>query len=305
MTPRISVIVPFRDALPYLPTLVNALRCQTLAQDTFEVIWIDDASRDGGGVWLQQHLPPGWRLFVHPESRGSYAARNTGLRAAASDNLAFTDVDCRPNDDWLEQGLTALASRSRVAGRIHIELSDSPSTAELVDAGRFLRQRQYAQEGFAATANLFVRHSVFGSVGEFDERLRSGGDYEFGRRCSQAGIPIHYAEHVVVSHPARTSLRELLGKGERVGFGFGQVVRRGGVPMRTFTKRASDRLALARTRGVNERSIPIVGLRRSLLVTAVHLLVIVATILGCLRGFVLHGTAAFPAQNDRRRTGIA
>ena len=84
------------------------------------------------------------------------------------------------SEDWLEQGLAALASAPRVAGRIHLELSDSPSTAELVDAGRFLRQRRYVEEGFGATANLFVRRSVFDSLGGFDEHLKSGGDYEFG-----------------------------------------------------------------------------------------------------------------------------
>jgi glycosyltransferase involved in cell wall biosynthesis len=305
MTPKISVIIPFRDSLQHLPTLVNALKCQTLAQGAFEVIWIDDASRDGGGLWLQERLSPGWRLVAHPESRGSYAARNTGLRAAASENLAFTDVDCRPNDDWLEQGFVALASASRVAGRIHLELSPSPSTAELVDAGRFLRQHQYVQEGFAATANLFVHRNVFGLVGEFDEHLRSGGDFEFGWRCSQAGISIRYAENAVVSHPARASLRQLLRKGERVGFGVGQVVRRGGMPMRLLARRASERLTLARRRGFKERSIRIVGLKRSFLVTVVLVLVMLATILGCLRGFVLPEAAASADRNGRLKKGIA
>ena len=305
MTPKISVIIPFRDARQHLPTLLNALKCQTCAQETFEVIWIDDASRDGGGLWLQERLPPGWRLLVHPESRGSYAARNTGLRVAVSENLAFTDVDCRPNTDWLEQGLAALASASRVAGRIHFELSPSPSTAELVDAGRFFRQQRYVREGFAATANLFVRRNVFGAVGEFNEYLRSGGDFEFGWRCSQAGISIQYAENAVVSHPARASLRQLLRKAERVGVGVGQVVRRGGLPMRIFAKRASERLALARRRGFKERSTRGVGLKRSFLVTAVHLLLMLATILGCLRGFVLPGAAASPDRNGRLKKGIA
>jgi glycosyltransferase involved in cell wall biosynthesis len=280
MTPRISIIIPFRDARHQLAVLVNALRKQTLAPNDFEVIWIDDASRDGGGRWLQEQLPPGWRLLVHAERRGSYAARNTGLRVARSENLAFTDVDCRPHADWLEQGLAALASASRVAGRIHLELSDSPSTAELVDAGRFLRQRRYVEEGFGATANLFVHRKVFGVVGEFDEHLQSGGDQEFGWRCSQAGISIHYAENAVVSHPARTSLRQLLRKGERIGFGAGQVMRRGGMPLRTLGTRASERLALARTRGTKER--------RSLLVSSVHLLLIVATAVGCVKGLMSH-----------------
>lgn len=305
MTPTISVIIPFRDARPQLPVLVNALKCQTSARENFEVIWIDDASRDGGGLWLQEQLPGGWRLMVHPEPRGSYAARNTGLRVAASDNIAFTDVDCRPHEDWLAQGLAALASASRVAGRIQLELSGSPSTAELVDAGRFLRQRRYVQEGFGATANLFVHRNVFDSVGGFDEHLKSGGDYEFGLRCSQAGISIQYAENVVVSHPARASLRELLSKGERVGFGTGQLIRRGGMPMRLLAARFSDRFALARRRGANERTIPVVGRKRSFLVSGLHFLVLMATIAGGLRGFLLPVAMASPDQSDRRKKGVS
>ena len=190
MTPEISVIIPFRNARPQLPVLLKALSRQTCARDAFEVIWIDDGSRDGGGGWLQEHLPSGWHVLLHTESRGAYAARNSGLRAAEGKNLAFTDVDCRPQEDWIEKGLAWLSSVPRVAGRVHLELSDSPSAAELVDAGRFLRQRRYVQEGFGATANLFVQRRVFDSLGGFDEHLRSGGDYEFGLRCSLAGIPI-------------------------------------------------------------------------------------------------------------------
>src|SRR5687768_2894002 len=114
MTPKLSVIVPFRNAVAQLPVLLNALERQVASRDVFEVIWVDDASGDHGGAWLQQHLQPGWRLLVHPRPRGSYAARNTGLHAAAGDNLAFIDVDCRPQEDWIEQGLACLASAPRV-----------------------------------------------------------------------------------------------------------------------------------------------------------------------------------------------
>jgi glycosyltransferase involved in cell wall biosynthesis len=291
VTPAISVIIPFRNARPQLPGLLNALKCQT-ARDTFEVIWIDDASGDGGDRWLKDQLPAGWRLVAHPEPRGSYAARNSGLRVAAASNLAFTDVDCRPREDWLDRGLAALGTAPRVAGRIDLELSSAPSTAELVDAGRFLRQHRYVHEGFGATANLFVQKRVFDVVGVFDERLKSGGDYEFGLRCTQAGIGIRYGEDVVVSHPARSSLRELLSKGERVGFGTGQLIRRGGIPFRRFASRVSDRFALARRRGVSERSVPIEDRKRSLLVSGLHLLVLVSTVVGGVRGFLLPGARA-------------
>jgi glycosyltransferase involved in cell wall biosynthesis len=299
MAVKVSVIVPFRNARSQLPALVDALQTQTCGPDAMEVIWVDDGSRDDGADWLQGRMPLGWQLLRHGRRRGAYAARNTALGAANAELVAFTDVDCRPYRDWIDQGLARLTTVARVAGRVQIELSTSPTVTELVDAGRFFRQRRYVQEGFGATANLFVRRSVFREVGVFNERLKSGGDYEFGLRCSRAGIPIEYADHVVVRHPARTSIRELLSKSERVGFGTGQLVRRGGIPLKLLVSRASDRFALARRRSANERMVSVDGRTRSLAVSGVHALVLLATIAGALRGFVVPGPAPEPTGASR------
>jgi glycosyltransferase involved in cell wall biosynthesis len=290
--PRISVIVPFRDGAAELKVLVDALKRQTLPADAFEVILVDDGSSDGGPGWLRDHTPPGWRVVSHARSRGSYAARNTGLKQAKASNLAFTDADCRPRADWLEQGLTALASSPRVAGQIQFDPPPSPSVVELVDMGRFFRQRQYVTEGFAATANLFVRREVFEAVGAFDETLRWGGDYELGRRCLRAGIPIEYAERAVIDHRPRRSLGELLRKGEHVGYGAGQVARQGGSSLRVLWKRALERLSLTRKRELAERHIQVNEAQQSMLVTAVMLLVMTATAFGCVRGFMFSNRRA-------------
>ena len=285
-TSALCVIVPFRDGASELPGLVDSLKRQTLSPSAFEVIFVDDASRDGGAAWLRTQLLPGWQLESHPVSCGSYAARNTGLTRSTAPNLAFTDVDCRPREDWLEQGLAALSTSPRVAGRIHFDRAPSPSTVELVDMGRFFRQRQYVKEGFAATANLFIRRSVFDMVGGFDEALRWGGDYELGRRCLRAGIPIEYSESAVVDHRPRSSLGDLLRKGEHVGYGAGQIARRGGSSLGALVKRAGERLTLTRRRGLIERDIHVAETRQSVLVTGVMLLVMLATAVGCLRGFM-------------------
>jgi glycosyltransferase involved in cell wall biosynthesis len=304
MAPRISVIIPFRDARPHLPALVTALRSQTISLDRFEVIWIDDASRDGGGLWLQEQLSPGWQLSTFSEPRGSYAARNKGVQVATSDNLAFTDADCRPHPDWLERGLIALTDGPRAAGRIQTKLSAAPSLAEIVDAGRFFRQRHYVQEGFAAGANLFVRRTVFDAVGGFAEHLKSGGDQEFGWRCSKAGIPIHFAERAVVDHAARASIRELLKKGERVGFGSGQMLRSRGIPARTLAKRARERFRNVRTHQVSDGALPPVGIVRSCSVTAVHLLLVLVNAAGALRGLLSDGGAA-SRRHDARHSKVS
>ena len=145
---------------------------------------------------------------------------------ASADFVAFTDVDCPRTRTGLNGGWPGFR-RHRVwpAG-------SSSSCRALLDAGVGGRG-SFGSDGTSRRASRsrppFRRQASVRRAGRLDERLKSGGDYEFGLRCSLAGIPIRYADDVVVSHPARTTLRELLSKSERVGFGTGQLIRRRGI----------------------------------------------------------------------------
>ncbi|WP_332815631.1 glycosyltransferase family 2 protein, partial [Ramlibacter sp.] len=72
---------------------------------------------------------------------------------------------------------------------------------------------------FAATANLIVRRNVFEEVGPFDGARKSGGDLEWGQRLAAAGHVLRYAPQVVVHHPARGALGELVLKRRRTAGG--------------------------------------------------------------------------------------
>jgi glycosyltransferase involved in cell wall biosynthesis len=250
---EISVIIPLCNALDDLPELLQALSNQTLVAGSIEIILVDDASTDGSLEWLVENCPPGIRVLSNQARRGSYAARNLGLTSATGENLAFTDADCRPDPGWLDAGHKALRGFPRIAGRVDLVCSEHPSVAELVDTSRFLRQRRFVHEGFGATANLFVRREVFDHVGLFEERLVSGGDYEFGQRASAAGFSITYEDHLVVRHPCRRTLRELIKKAYRVGYGFGQSLRMSNSPARSSVNRVVDRLLLSTGRGLEDR----------------------------------------------------
>lgn len=279
----ISVVVPFRNAREDLPILAAALDSQRFPQRAFQVVWVDDGSNDRGVEWLRSHSQPNWTILESQTPFSSYAARNRGIRAATAAVLAFTDADCRPHSDWLTRGMAALERSSRVAGRVKVELSATPSAAEIVDATRFLRQEHYVTEGFAATANSFVRRKVFETVGYFDETLLSGGDNEFGWRCLQAGIPIQYAADAVVTHPVRRTVRALLKKGRRVGFGAGQIARRGRMPLGQMLKRARARVALAKGGSAKEQP--------SIQVATLHLALALASAIGMVGGLLRRPTS--------------
>ena len=218
------MIVPARNGQAQLPRLLSALREQTLAPREYEVIVVDDGSRDGTAEVVHACGFARWSWRHRPG--GSYAARNDGVGAARGTVLAFTDADCRPDPDWLAGALRELTTTGAdlLAGRIEMVLRPRPSLAELVDAAHYLDQRSYAARGFGATANLVVRRAVIDRVGAFNANLVSNGDREFCLRATAAGFTLAYAHQAAINHDARRSMRSVARRAFRMGYGRGQTM---------------------------------------------------------------------------------
>jgi len=223
---RVSVVIPARDAAATIGGCLDRLAAQT-GGPAYELIVVDDRSTDETATVARNH-PSGLRV-VAGAGRGSYAARNAGAAVAAGEILAFTDADCLPAPGWLAAGVRALdeAGVDLVGGRLVI--TGGPRTGPArYDRGSYLQQQQFvAEQGFAATANLLVRRSVFDRLGGFDAGLHSGGDVEFGGRATAAGLRLAYAPDAVVEHPPRASYRELWQLHRRLGAGWAALARRG------------------------------------------------------------------------------
>lgn len=216
---RISVIIPVLDDFERLRLCLDALGRQSWPSERLEVLVIDNGSRRDVRPAVAEF--PFVRV-LHEAQPGSYAARNTGIRAAEGDVFAFTDADCLPEPDWIERGVRALTEQGRsavVGGRVDlfVENAGAPTLAEEFDLATGFSQQRYVEEKhYAVTANLFTTPDVFEAVGLFNAALRSGGDKQWGIRAHRAGVPLSYAERAVVRHPARRSLRELMKKRARV-----------------------------------------------------------------------------------------
>ena len=221
MAPRrfVSVITPVFNDRAGLRGCLEALADQTYPHDHMEIIVVDNGSADSVEDIIAEFeaVTLLWELRT-----GSYAARNRGIRAARGEVLAFIDSDCVAAPDWLGNGvksLEAAGAGSIVGGRVRTTVRDPGklSAAEIYDLVCAFPMRQYVEQSrFAGAGNLFVFDSAFRDVGPFNGDLKSGGDREWSLRAGARGYEVIYAHDVVVSHPARTRLGQLMRKKRRV-----------------------------------------------------------------------------------------
>lgn len=99
---RASVIIPTRDRADLLERCLAALTRQTLTADEFEVVVVDNGSRDATAQVAASYATRlALRCIVAPEL-GLHVGRHAGMRAARSDVLMYTDDDAEPEPTWVE-----------------------------------------------------------------------------------------------------------------------------------------------------------------------------------------------------------
>lgn len=206
--PLISVIVPSYNCARYIAAALES----ALQQDypNKEILVVDDGSTDNSLEVLRGF---GDRIQVITQANaGAAAARNTGLRAAKGEYLAFLDAD----DLWLPGKLTAQANYLDAHPEIGLVYSawqewharadgefDPPPAVPASDASTEI----VAQESgwmynrllldcAIHTTTAMIRGKVAGEVGLFDVKLRRGQDYDYWLRVSRV-TPIHKLKAVL------------------------------------------------------------------------------------------------------------
>ncbi|MCD8487175.1 MAG: glycosyltransferase [Desertifilum sp.] len=221
---QVSVIVPIYNGEADLPELLAGLRSQSYPADRTELIIVDNASRDRTLAILKDSAAqiPNLQVKSENEIQSSYAARNTGIKAATGEILAFTDADCRPQSDWLEN-LVAPFSQPQigiVAGEI-LAFPGNSLLEQYADAQETLSQKHTLAHPFCPygqTANLAVRRQAFNQVGLFRPYLTTGGDADIcWRILQQTEWQIEFAPNAIIRHRHRQTLEELRSQWQRYG----------------------------------------------------------------------------------------
>ncbi|MBD1939418.1 glycosyltransferase [Microcoleus sp. FACHB-68] len=219
--PRVSVIVPIYNGEADLPDLLNCLRLQTYPTHLVEYLLVDNNSSDHTGPLIAS-AGEGFRHLSENQIQSSYAARNTGIRAATGNILAFTDADCRPNPNWLNTLIQPFVKENVgiVAGEIEA-LAGETLLEKYASRQDTLSQKHTLAHPFCPygqTANLAIRRQVLEEVGLFRPYLTTGGDADIcWRILRQTHWQLEFAPDAIVQHRHRSTLRQLRSQWRRYG----------------------------------------------------------------------------------------
>ncbi len=209
--PAASVILVTRDRKEELEAALDSLAAQ---QGSFEVIVVDDGSRDGTEAMLAGR--PGVVVIRREVSGGPGRARNDGAARARGRALVFLDSDCRALPGWLPAmlaplerqevgavgGAEALDPEEPLLGRVFHFVLTSPLTTGRIRGGLGGRAAKYRPRSYS----LAVRRADFERMGGFAP-MRHGEDIDFVTRIERLGLALVHAPDARVHHRRRSTWR--------------------------------------------------------------------------------------------------
>lgn len=223
--PMVSVVVPIYNGEADLPELINCLLSQTYPKDRVEYLLVDNNSSDRTLTILKtsaENCPITIRPLSENQIQSSYSARNTGIRAAVSEIIVFTDADCRPQPQWLDALIKPFVNKEVVivAGEV-LPLPGTTLLEQHAEREQTLSQKHtlnHAFRPYGQTANLAIRRIALEKAGLFRPYLTTGGDADICWRILEENIGrLEFAPNAIVQHHHRTTLKELQSQWRRYG----------------------------------------------------------------------------------------
>ncbi|MFN2169240.1 MAG: glycosyltransferase, partial [Anaerolineae bacterium] len=225
---RISVVTPCYDAERFIGQAIQSVLDQTY-QD-FEIIIVDDGSTDGSRRVIQGFVDPRIRLLSQ-ENSGPAMARNTGVRAAAGEFVAFLDADdlALPHRFASQLAILEADPLLSVVGSGYLWIDETGAqlpwphhswqhAPDLNDISSWL-----VDCPFVPSATM-LRRQAWEDIGGFDEELVGPEDWNFWLRLVVTGHRMTWQQEVVCLY--RRSASSLSENADRMSVNSPEALRR-------------------------------------------------------------------------------
>lgn len=206
-SPLVSIVIPAYNVAAFIADALSSAFAQTCTD--YEVIVVNDGSPDTEA--LEQAIAP-FRdriEYVSRENGGPSAARNTGIRLARGEYVAFLDADDTLLPIFLEEHI----SRARLDPGADVFYGDLLIFGDVPEAGRTVMEFSPSngavnfeslvdQQCNPAMCSL-VRRQTLLAHGLFDETFRRSEDFDLWLRLAYSGVRFNYTRKVVARHGIR------------------------------------------------------------------------------------------------------
>lgn len=196
----ISVIVPAYNAEKTIGQCLQSLLHQRYT-GAYEVIVVDDGSTDGTAA----ACPEGVRV-IRQSNTGPAGARNRGAQEAQGEIILFTDSDCDPQPDWIEEMVKPFREHPEIIGVKGVygtrqkEIVARFVQVEYEDKYRKMMKERYID--FIDTYSAAFKKDVFLAAKGYDLSfpVACAEDVELSYRLANQGCKMLFTPHALVYH---------------------------------------------------------------------------------------------------------
>jgi len=221
MNPKITVILPTRNEENKIGRCLDAIYSQTILP--FEVIVVDGHSTDNTEKNAKRYPI----RFFYEDYRTRSGACQIGIMNSKGEFIAFTDADCIPKNDWLEnllkgfdEGIVGIGGGIKNVGEGLWEKSINKAMSTFIGSansiqGRFFKDKRFVKS--ISGCNSMYRKKDLMNVGGFNVLSPGAEDAELNRKLLAKGKLLYNPEALVIHHHSWT-LKEYTKKMFRYGF---------------------------------------------------------------------------------------
>lgn len=110
--PKVSIVMPVYNALPYLEEAIRSIYAQTY--DNWELVIVDDASSDGSWEFVNRILDPRVSVFRNDINMGNSYTLNRAIALTRGDYIAKMDADDLSFPERIEKQMRFLLDKPGV-----------------------------------------------------------------------------------------------------------------------------------------------------------------------------------------------
>jgi len=217
--PIVSIILPTYNRADLLPAAIESVLNQTYSN--WELIIWNDGSTDATKSILKKYSDLRIRC-LEDVNHGKSWALNRGIEVSSADYIAFLDDDDQWTPQKLQLQVKAMENHPDVemlfgnydnlnlstgrrgqgfqqnrAGLSQLKVVRSQTDKLNLIQDGFLKG--IARENFIAFDTVLIRKNTIEKLGNFNEHLRNGMDFEYWWRLGLAGCSVAYMDEVILT----------------------------------------------------------------------------------------------------------